>query len=77
MSTSVQVYEATKTLGYKLLKLRSYPHLNFYEIKVKTNGPEYACYVDFLIEMRLRGYRIKDTIHVTETHFCANIKKIE
>lgn len=54
--------------------LRVYPTVMAYDIKLEKGGE--TCYVDFLIEMRMRGYRLNDTVHLSDAHFWTVIKKM-
>ena len=75
VAVSRAVYDSVKKLDYVVFKYVHYPWAKVHEICLWTPNSEEICYVDFLIEMRLKGFLVVDTLFITETHFITKIVK--
>ena len=71
------VVEAVKILKFRGRILKVCPKVTGFDIKLTTKGLESTCYLDFLIEMRTRGYNLSKTKHKSDVHFYTVIKKIK
>ena len=75
VTTLDSLYHACTKLGYTIIKIGVWPGYDAFEIKLLTDGPEYECFVDLLIEMRLKGYIFTQSIVISDTHFMVKIVK--
>ena len=70
------VFESIKTCDFVVLNYKCYPAARIHEICLWTpSSSKEICYVDFLIEMRLKGFILTDTLFITDTHFITKIVK--
>ena len=69
------VVEAMKTLNLRGSILRLSPPAMAYDIKVDGGGE--TTYIDFLIEMRMRGYRLNNTVNISHECFWTVVVKCQ
>ena len=75
IETFRNVVEAMKMLNLRGRILRMSPPAMAYDIKVDGGGE--TTYIDFLIEMRMRGYQLKNTVTISHERFWTVVVKCQ